>query len=303
MGFSQTARFNLWKIDTGTVDQTTGDKVKENTDKIDANLGKLMADSGDTVADFLAQKLDQTSLEVDPATHKAYAKQARLVLNAASDADFTLTPGQQRHAQIAVTDTAGLLTAARNLIVPTENRIWWFENLTTRQITVKPATGSGVAVVAGNRALVACNGVNVVALSSSGGGGGTGDMSKSTYDPATIAEQMVGVSAAQSLTNKRIRYAHLLIAASTTIQASHESLYLYGTNAAAILLTLPTHASAALPVGFECWVVTTGAGSITISPDSGVTLNGAASAKNIATGFKAAHLRKMDTNAWMMVGG
>jgi hypothetical protein len=41
-------------------------------------------------------------------------------------------------------------------------------------------------------------------LESSGGGGGSGDMAAATYDPANIAEQLVGTTASQTLTNKTL---------------------------------------------------------------------------------------------------
>lgn len=37
-----------------------------------------------------------------------------------------------------------------------------------------------------------------------GGGGGSGDMTKAVYDPANVAEQLVGLTAIQTLTNKTI---------------------------------------------------------------------------------------------------
>ena len=39
---------------------------------------------------------------------------------------------------------------------------------------------------------------------SGGGGGGGGDMLKSVYDPASVSEQLVGLTASQSLTNKNV---------------------------------------------------------------------------------------------------
>ena len=44
-------------------------------------------------------------------------------------------------------------------------------------------------------ALTACGG-------GSSGGGGSGDMETSVYDPASISEQLVGLTATQTLTNK-----------------------------------------------------------------------------------------------------
>lgn len=49
--------------------------------------------------------------------------------------------------------------------------------------------------------------VNVTVTTSAtggGGGGGSGDMAAATYDPATIEEQLVGLTASQTLTNKTI---------------------------------------------------------------------------------------------------
>lgn len=304
MAFSQTTRFSLWKIDTGTVDQTTGDKIKENTDTIDANLGKVMADATDAEAGFLSQKMDAVSLDVDTGSHKTYVRHGRLVHNMAGDADYSLTAGQQRNIILAITDTSPVLTAARNIIVPTENRIWWFENLTAQNLVVKTAAGSGVTVPSGNRALLASNGTNVVALSASGsgGGGGSGDMAKANYDPANINEQLVGVSATQAMSNKQIRYASVAITANTNLAAVHESKYLYVNGASLLTLTIDPNSATNLPVGFECWPVKEGAGNVRLLPGPGVTLNGGTSALTISAAWAAAHLRQRATNNWVAVG-
>ena len=302
MAFSQTTRFGLWKVDTGTVDQTTGDKIKDNTDTIDANLGKVMADATDPDTGFLSQKTDGVSLDVDTGSHKAYAKHGRLPYNMVSDADYTLTSGQQRNIILAITDTGPVLTATRNIIVPTENRIWWFENLTAQSLVVKTAAGSGVTVPSGNRVLLACNGTNVVALSGSGGGGGGGDMDKANYDPANINEQLVGVSASQAMSSKRIRYDDVAITANTSLAATHESKYLYVNGGSMITLTIDPNSSVNLPDGFECWPVKEGAGNVRLLPGSGVTLNGGTSALTISTQWAGAHLRQRATDDWVVVG-
>ncbi len=303
MPFSQTTRFSLWKIDTGTVDQTTGDKVKENTDIIDANLGKVMSDATDAEAGFLSQKTDGISLDVDTGTHKVYAKHGRLVHDMGADADYVLTAGQQRNPILSITDTGALLTVARNIIVPAENRIWWFENLTARSLLVKTAAGSGVTVPTGNRVLLACNGANVVALSaSSTGGGGSGDMSKANYDPANINEQLLGVAATQAMSNKIIRYNDVVIAANATLAAAHESRYLYVNSASMITLTIAPNGTVNLPVGFECWPIKEGAGNIRLLPGTGVTLNGGNAALTISAAWAGAHLRQRAVNNWVVVG-
>lgn len=302
MAFSQTTRFGLWKIDTGTVDQTTGDKVKENTDTIDANLGKVMADATDSTAGFLSQKVDTVSLDVDTGSHKAYAKHAPLVHGMVSDADYTLTTGQQRHPIITITDTGPVLTATRNIIVPTESRIWWFENLTAQSLVVKTAAGSGVTVPSGNRVFLRCNGTNVVALSGSGGGGGGGDMDAATYDAANVSEQLVGISAVQTMSNKRIRYGDLTVTADDVIDATYESKYIYVNSGSLRTLTIDPNSSTNLAAQFECWIIKTGAGDVDIDPGSGVSLNNGSATLRISAQWKAAHLRQRATDDWVVIG-
>ena len=90
-----------------------------------------------------------------------------------TDADYTFTGGASLEAAAFV--MSGTLTAGRNVIVPNNEKFYVFENSTTGgfAITVKTAAGTGIAVAAGSGLnLLYCNGTNVVAVGSSGGGGG-----------------------------------------------------------------------------------------------------------------------------------
>lgn len=49
-----------------------------------------------------------------------------------------------------------------------------------------------------------CSALNTFSSMGGGGGGGGGDMLAATYDPANIAEQLVGLTATQTLTNKTL---------------------------------------------------------------------------------------------------
>ena len=67
-------------------------------------------------------------------------------------------------------------------------------------------------------------------------------------------------------------------------------------------ITIPSNTTASLPVDTEIEIVRYGAGEVTISPASGVTLYSKDSAKSIASRYGAVSLKKMGTNEWWMVG-
>ena len=75
------------------------------------------------------------------------------------------------------------------------------------------------------------------------------------------------------------------------------------TNASARVYTIPANASVAFTVGTEINVVRMGSGSLTITADTGVTLNGASAGScTIDAQYKGASLRKTATNTWGIVG-
>lgn len=101
-----------------------------------------------------------------------------LTHNMASDADYTLSvltsPKEWQYATIKITDTGVVLTASRNIIVPTNTKHYTLINSTAQEITLKTSGGTGVAVAAGEQAALLCDGTNVISQVSSAGGGGGG---------------------------------------------------------------------------------------------------------------------------------
>jgi hypothetical protein len=85
-----------------------------------------------------------------------------------TDANKTLTAtnGTADESRNMMLRFTGTLTAARNVIVPPTSKLYFVENATTGgfSITVKPTSGSGVAVPNGARVLLACNGTDVVSI-------------------------------------------------------------------------------------------------------------------------------------------
>lgn len=84
-----------------------------------------------------------------------------------ADANVTLTTadGAPDEARNAVLRCTGTLTADRNLICPTAEKLYLVLNNTTGgfNVTIKTALGTGVLVPSGASALVFCDGTNVVA--------------------------------------------------------------------------------------------------------------------------------------------
>lgn len=75
------------------------------------------------------------------------------------------------------------------------------------------------------------------------------------------------------------------------------------TNGSARVYTIPANAAVAFPTGTEINVARMGSGSLTITADTGVTLNGASAGScTIDAQYKGASLRKTATNTWAIVG-
>lgn len=96
-----------------------------------------------------------------------------LLAVAMSDANYTLnaTEGNEALAHLVFKFT-GTLTANRNIIVPTNKKVYVVSNQTTGgfSLTVKTASGTGVALSTSGYFLLYCDGTNVVSLAAGGSG-------------------------------------------------------------------------------------------------------------------------------------
>lgn len=85
---------------------------------------------------------------------------------AEGDATLTLTAlnGASDQSRNAVVILTGAMTAGRNVVVPTSQKLYLFKNSTTGgfSTTVKTVSGTGVAIVPGSSQWVYCDGTNVV---------------------------------------------------------------------------------------------------------------------------------------------
>lgn len=85
---------------------------------------------------------------------------------AMSDADYTLSAanGATDEARNMFVDMTGTLTAARNVICPTAEKLYFFKNSTTGgyALTLKTSGGTGISVPNGKSMVLMCDGTNVI---------------------------------------------------------------------------------------------------------------------------------------------
>jgi hypothetical protein len=79
--------------------------------------------------------------------------------------------------------------------------------------------------------------------------------------------------------------------------------FIVTTSASPTTITIPTNASVAFTVGTEIDFIQKGAGELTISGDTGVTLNGVSAGSTAVTAqWGGATIKKIDTDEWIIVG-
>jgi len=116
--------------------------------------GELSGTWGDVVNDNITQMVEQ-------------AVAGKAVVNTWSGNSHTLTTAdgttsESRCAILELTDTNTQLSGVGNVVCPANTKLYIVDNNTARVITVKTASGSGVAVPVGKTMLVYCDGTNVV---------------------------------------------------------------------------------------------------------------------------------------------
>lgn len=90
----------------------------------------------------------------------------------------------------------------------------------------------------------------------------------------------------------------------TPVLADQYQVLITRSNASASTLTIPTNASVAFPVGTVITVLNKGAGAVTISGASGVTVlsAGAVAASPVLNQYKSCALMQVSANNWYVVG-
>jgi len=116
--------------------------------------GELSGTWGDVVNDNITSMIEQ-------------AIAGRLVINTWSGNSHTLTTAngttaEARAAMLTLTDSGSQLSAAGTVVCPALNKTYIVKNGAGQIITVKTASGSGIAIPNGKTMLVYCDGTNVL---------------------------------------------------------------------------------------------------------------------------------------------
>lgn len=112
---------------------------------------------------------------------------------------------------------------------------------------------------------------------------------------STLKHQVVGNTNLADIVNGSTVTANYTLAASdanTTVDAN---------SATAVSITVPTNASAAMPVGTVIKITQLGAGQVSVTPAAGVTLNTARTLTTRAQ-YSVIELRKRSTDTWVVSG-
>ncbi|HLS00679.1 MAG TPA: hypothetical protein VK054_01655, partial [Beutenbergiaceae bacterium] len=92
------------------------------------------------------------------------------------------------------------------------------------------------------------------------------------------------------------------VTANTTLELGDVDSVVEVNSGSARTVTVPTNASVPLPIGAVIEIIRWGAGAVTINPASGVALHSPDDARDIATQYGSAFLRKRATNEWHLSG-
>jgi hypothetical protein len=139
--------------------------------------------------------LEQSQAQKEVTINQAFSVLDAMAAKSVVDKDLTAPPGSPVAGAlyiVAASPTGAWTGKATSLAY--FDQVWRF---------ITPPVGTRVWVQDESSDYL-FNGTAWSLVSYSGGGGGTGDMVKATYDPANIGQQLVGLSATQTLTNKTL---------------------------------------------------------------------------------------------------
>lgn len=129
-----------------------------------------------------------------------------------------------------------------------------------------------------------------------------------------LAGMWADTSTAQSLTNKTLDNTNVLNGCKQTVEENAQTGTTYTTvltdasklvslnNASAVTLTVPPNSSVAYATGTQILLYQKGAGQVTVSPGSGVTINARGAANKLYGQHSTATLIKVATDTWVLSG-
>lgn len=116
--------------------------------------------------DYLSANTGQPEVVINEALDDIDYLQSMFTKNMTSDADYTLlttgTHPEWSYGVFKITDTSVLLTTTRSIKVPLRKKFYHVWNATAQSLTFKPTSGTGITVAASMKAILYCDGTNVV---------------------------------------------------------------------------------------------------------------------------------------------
>lgn len=229
-----------------------------------------------TTANLAVIKIDTAQAQKEVTANEAFdvfdAALSELA-KALPDANYTLLATTvPKEWQYGIIKFTGALTAARNVIVPTNKKEYTIVNATTGgfAVTVKTSAGTGIAVTPGATAILRCDGTNVVGVTSGSGAGTV------TSVDGSGGVQAIGGPITGSGTLRAAGLVNAQIGITYTFADDDRAKLVTTGNAAAIAATLPqAGAASAFLAGWFVDVQNRGAGTLTITPTTS-TIDGAA---------------------------
>ncbi len=137
---------------------------------------------------------------------------------------------------------------------------------------------------------------------SSGGGGTVSGASDVALDTPIDSHVLTYDSATTKWRNGGTRVTISYQTASYTLTLADAGRAVEINTSGGSTLTIPTNTSVAFPIGTVIEITQIGAGSITIAPASGVTLQSAGGLLETRVQYSTASIRKRATNTWLVVG-
>lgn len=134
-----------------------------------------MSSTANLNLDYLVDSQSQKAVTVNEALDALDGVLGNLLAKTITDANYSLTTTEALDNLVYV--ISGTLTANRNIVVPNNKKLYIVRNATTgsHSLVVKTSAGTGITIAVSSTTynLLYCDGTNVVAVGSSGGGSGT----------------------------------------------------------------------------------------------------------------------------------
>ena len=108
--------------------------------------------------------------------------------------------------------------------------------------------------------------------------------------------------------NKKVAWASAVpllinnVSANYTLVASDIGKFVIVNSAGTVFITVPTNASASLPVGTSIDFARYGSGVVSFTSSTGVTINSQLGYRSITAQYVAASLIQTSTNVWVLIG-